>query len=107
MNRILDVVEGMADHTKSQVKKTFDFFKDWGKIFGKKGLITAGLVGLLAFLNKSGLLKKLLDFLGKGIGDIGQSISDAFSQAVKIPNGIKRTVRIQMSNLAQKSSKVS
>lgn len=81
MNRILDAVEGMAGHTKEQVKKTFDFFKGWDKIFGKKGLITAGLVALLAFLNKSGLLKKLLDFLGKGIGDIGQSLSDAFSQA--------------------------
>lgn len=81
MNRILDAVEGMADHTKKQVKKTFDFFKDWGKIFGKKGLITAGLVGLLAFLNKSGLLQKLLDFIGKGVGNVGQAISDAFSQA--------------------------
>jgi hypothetical protein len=81
MNRILEAVEGMAGKTKEQAKKTFDFFKGWSEIFGKKGLIGAGLIALLAFLNKSGLLKKLLDFLGKGIGDIGQSFSDAFSQA--------------------------
>ena len=81
MNRILDAVEAMSSKTKEQAKKTFDFFKGWSEIFGKKGLIGAGLIALLAFLNKSGLLKKLLDFLGKGIGDIGQSFSDAFSQA--------------------------
>ena len=81
MNRILEAVEGMAGKTKEQAKKTSDFFKGWSEIFGKKGLIGAGLIALLAFLNKSGLLKKLLDFLGKGIGDIGQSFSDAFSQA--------------------------
>ena len=81
MNRILDAVEAMSSKTKEQAKKTFDFFKGWSEIFGKKGLIGAGLIALLAFLNKSGLLKKLLEFLGKGIGNVGGSIGDAISQA--------------------------
>ena len=81
MNRILEAVEGMAGKTKEQAKKTFDFFKGWSEIFGKKGLIGAGLIALLAFLNKSGLLKKLLEFLGKGIGNVGGAIGDAISQA--------------------------
>ena len=81
MNRILDAVEAMSSKTKEQAKKTFDFFKGWSEIFGKKGLIGAGLIALLAFLNKSGLLKKLLEFLGKGIGTVGGAIGDAISQA--------------------------
>ena len=81
MNRILDAVEAMSSKTKEQAKKTFDFFKGWSDIFGKKGLIGAGLIALLAFLNKSGLLKKLLEFLGKGIGNVGGAIGDAISQA--------------------------
>ena len=81
MNRILDAVEVMSSKTKEQAKKTFDFFKGWSEIFGKKGLIGAGLIALLAFLNKSGLLKKLLEFLGKGIGNVGGAIGDAISQA--------------------------
>ena len=81
MNRILDAVEAMSSKTKEQAKKTFDFFKGWSEIFGKKGLIGAGLIALLAFLNKSGLLKKLLEFLGKGIGNVGGAIGDAISQA--------------------------
>lgn len=80
MNRILDAVEGMAGTSKEQVGKTTDFFKGWSEIFGKKGLIGAGLIALLAFLNKTGLLKKLLDFLGSGIGTAGQAISDAINQ---------------------------
>lgn len=83
MNRILDAVEAMSSKTKEQAKKTFDFFKGWSEIFGKKGLIGAGLIALLAFLNKSGLLKKLLEFLGKGIGDVGGAIGDAISQATE------------------------
>lgn len=81
MNRILDAVEAMSSKTKEQAKKTFDFFKGWSEIFGKKGLIGAGLIALLAFLNKSGLLKKLLEFLGKGIGNVGGAIGDAIGQA--------------------------
>ena len=81
MNRILDAVEAMSSKTKEQAKKTFDFFKGWSEIFGKKGLIGAGLIALLSFLNKSGLLKKLLEFLGKGIGNVGGAIGDAISQA--------------------------
>lgn len=80
MNRIMEAVENMAGKTKEQVGKTTDFFKGWSDIFGKKGLIGAGLIALLAFLNKTGLLKKLLEFLGSGIGTTGQAISDAINQ---------------------------
>lgn len=80
MNRMLEAVESMSGATKEQVGKTTDFFKGWSEIFGKKGLIGAGLIALLAFLNKTGLLKKLLNFLGNGIGAAGQAISDAVNQ---------------------------
>ena len=80
MNRIMEAVENMAGKTNEQVGKTTDFFKGWSEIFGKKGLIGAGLIALIAFLKKTGLLKKLLEFLGSGIGTAGQAISDAINQ---------------------------
>lgn len=81
MNRILDAVEGMAGKTKEQVKKTGSFFKEWTSMFGKKGLIGAGLITLLAFLNKSGILKKLLDLIGGTAGSVAGAVGDAFSSA--------------------------
>ena len=86
--RILNAVEGMAGTAKEQVKKTTGFFKGWGEIFGKKGLITAGIVGLLAFLNKTGLLSKLLDLLGKGLSGAASTIADVVGGAVDTVSGM-------------------
>jgi len=74
-NKLLDGIKNIATNTGAQLKKSTGFFTDWLKMFGKKGLIGAGIIAGIAFLTKTGLLKKLADFLGK-IGDLIPAITN-------------------------------
>ena len=89
-DKMLAGIEAISNTAHATAEKTTDFFKGWGDIFGKKGLVTAGLVALLAALNKSGLLQKLLELLGKGlsgaagaIGSVAGAALDALGDAVE------------------------
>ncbi len=78
-NRLLDGIKNIASNTEAQLSKSTGFFTDWLKMFGKKGLIGAGIIAGIAFLTKTGLLKKLADFLG----NVGELIPAITSQITK------------------------
>ena len=73
--KLLDGIKNIAANTKEQVKSSAGFFKDWLLMFGKKGLIGAGIIAGLAFLNKTGLLQKLVDFIGNVASVIPAALS--------------------------------
>ena len=68
----------MAENTEKNVKDTEEHNKEWSGIFGKKGLITAGLITAGALLIKwltnngdlVGTVKNLLGGIGSGISNI-------------------------------------
>lgn len=73
--KLLDGIKNIAANTKEQVKSSAGFFKDWLLMFGKKGLIGAGIIAGLTFLNKTGLLQKLVDFIGNVASVIPTALS--------------------------------
>lgn len=78
-NRLLEGIKNIASNTGAQLSKSTGFFTDWLKMFGKKGLIGAGIIAGIAFLTKTGLLKKLADFLGN-VGELIPAIAGQISK---------------------------